>query len=67
MNYKLIFAILKIEKVKTFLSVVKRIGQIFEIKGTLNRKVGPGRPGTSTIKHDHRLKMAVLKVEENVC
>ena len=67
MTYKLIFANLKIKIVKISLSGVKGIGQRSLIKGTLNRKVGPGRPRTSTTKHDHRLKMAVLKVEENVC
>ena len=61
MIYKWIFAILKLEKVKTFLSVVKRIRQIFEIKGTVNRKVGSGLPRVSTIKDDHRLEMNVVR------
>ena len=61
MTYKLIFAILKIEILKTSLSAVKRIGQRFVIKGKLNRKIGSGRPRTSTIKHNHTLKMTVLK------
>ena len=46
---------------KTFFSAVKRIGQRFVIKGTLNWKVGSGRPRPSTVKHDHRLKINVLK------
>ena len=33
----------------------------FVINGTLNRKIGSGRSRASTIKHDHRLKMNVLK------
>ena len=40
---------------------MKTIGQRFVIKGTLNRKVGSGRPRAVTIKHDHMLKMPVLK------
>ena len=60
MTYKLIFAILKTEMVKTSLSAVKRIGERFEIKGTVNRKFGSGRPRASTIKDDHWLKMTVL-------
>ena len=55
----------EIKKVKTYLSTVKRIGQRFVIKDTVNRKVGSGRPRASTIKHHHRLKMTVLK--ENFC
>ena len=43
------------------LSVVKKIGQRFVIKGTLNRKVCSVRSRSFTIKHDHRLKMTVLK------
>ena len=61
MIYKWIFSILKIEMLKTSLSDMKRIGQRFVIKGILNRKIGSGRPRTSTIKHDHMLKMTVLK------
>ena len=63
--YKLNLATLKIEMFKTFLSAVKRIGQRFVIKGTLNRKVGSGRPRASTIKNDHKDKTTVLK--ENFC
>ena len=51
----------EIEKVKKPLSAVKRIGQRFVIKAILNRKVGSARPRGYTIKHDHRLKMTVLK------
>jgi len=53
---------LKIKKVKTSLSAVKRIGQRFEIKGTVNRKARSGHPRASTIKHNHRLIMTFLKV-----
>ena len=51
---------MKIEKLKTSLSAVKRIEQMFIIKGTLNMKVGSGRHRASTIKDDHRLKMTIL-------
>ena len=61
MTYKWMFAILKIEMLKISLSAVKGIGRRSVIKGTLNGKVGPGRPRTSTTKHDHRLKMSILK------
>jgi len=61
LTYKRIFEILKKEKVETSLSAVKRIGQRFEIQGTVSRKVGSGRPRASTMKDDHRLKMTVLK------
>ena len=54
MTYKCNF---KIKKVKKYLSAVKRIGQGFVMKGTLNRKVGSSCPNSSTIKPDHRLKM----------
>ena len=40
MTYKYNF---EIKKVKTPLSAVKRIGQRFVIKSTLNKKVGSGR------------------------
>ena len=61
MTYKLIFEILEIEMLKTTLSAVKINGQRFVIKGTLIRKVGSGRPRASTLNHDHRLRMTVLK------
>ena len=61
MSYKWIFTILKIIKVKPSFLAVKRIEQSFEIKGTLNRKVRSGRPRSSTIKDDYRLKMTILK------
>ena len=61
MTYKWIFTILKIEKVKTFLSAVKRIRQRFEIKGTVNMKVRWCRPRAFTIKDNHRLKMTVFE------
>ena len=61
MIYKWIFEILKIEKVKTLLSAVKKIGKRFVTKGTSNRKVGSGHLRASTIKLDHRLKMNILK------
>ena len=51
----------EIKKVNTFLSAVKRIGQKFVFKDTLNRKVRSGRPRVATIKEDHRLKITVLK------
>ena len=35
--------------------VVKRIGQRFVIRGTLNRKIGSSRPNTYTIKENHML------------
>ena len=60
MTYRWIFAILKIEMLKTSLSAVKRIGQRYVIKGTLNWKVGSCHPIHSTTKHEHRLKMTVL-------
>ena len=46
---------------KTSLSAVKRIGQRFETKSSVNRKVCSGRPRASTIKDDHRLKVSILK------
>ena len=52
-TYMWIFEILKIEKVKTYLSAVTRIGKMFEIKTTMNRKVGSGRPRPSAIKKRH--------------
>ena len=58
---------MKIEKIKTSLSVVKRIGQRFEIKFTVNRKVHYGRSRASTIKDDNELKMTVLKGIRKVC
>ena len=63
MTYKWIFAILKIEMLKTSLSAVKRIGKMFVIEGTFNRKIGYGGSiaSTSTIKHDNRLKITVFK------
>ena len=61
LSYKQIFDILKKENVKTSLSAVKRIGQRFEIEGSVRRKSGSGRPRASTVKDDHRLKMTVLK------
>ena len=36
-------------------SAVKRIEQTFVIQGTLNGRVGSGRPRAFTIKHDSRL------------
>ena len=44
MTYKQIFSIYKIEKVKTSLLAVKRIGEMLEIKGTVHRKIGSGQP-----------------------
>ena len=61
LSYKQIFDILKKENVKTSLSAGKRIGQRFEIEGSVRRKSGSGRPRASTVKDDHRLKMTVLK------
>ena len=59
---KWIFAFLKIEMLKKYLSAVKRIGKRFVIKGILNRKIGSsGRPSGFTIKDYHRLKMTFLK------
>ena len=49
------------EKVETSLSAVKRIGKRFEIKGTLNRKVGSGQPRAFKIKYNYRFEMTVLK------
>ena len=46
---------------KASTSSVRRIGQMFVIKDTLNRKVSSGRPRASKIEDDHRLKMNVLK------
>ena len=63
-TYKSIFAILKIENVKTPLSAVKRFGGRFEIKGTVNRKVGSGRPRAFKIKDDHRVEMTILNVRK---
>ena len=61
MTYKWIFAVLKVEMLKTSIPAVKRIGQRFFIKRTLNRKIGSGRPRVSTIKYNHMLKITVLK------
>ena len=58
MSYKWIFAVLKIEKVTTSLSAVKRFER-YEV--TLNKKVPFGRPRASTTKNDHRLQMTGLK------
>ena len=46
--------------VKKSPSAVKRIGERFEIKGSVNRKVNSVRPRASTIKDNHRLQMTVL-------
>ena len=46
---------------KKSLTAVKRNGERFEIKDTVIRKVGSGRPRASIIKDNHRLKMTVLK------
>ena len=46
MTYKWIFETLKIEILKTSTSSVKRIGEMFVIKDTLNRKVGSVRPSS---------------------
>ena len=59
MTYKLAFAILEIEMLKTSVSAVKRIGQMFVF--TLNRKVGSGCPRASIINHNHGLKVTVFK------
>ena len=56
-NYKWIFVIWKIEILKTSVSAVKRIGQRFVIKDTMNRKVRCYLPRASTIKQDHILKI----------
>ena len=61
LTYKQIFDILRKENVTTSLSAVKRIGQRFEIEGSVKRKSGSGRPRASTFKDDHRIKMTVLK------
>ena len=61
LTYKQIFDILRKENVTTSLSAVKRIGQRFEIEGSVKRKCESGRPRASTFKDDHRLKMTVLK------
>ena len=61
MTYEWIFTILKIEMLKTSTSFVKTIRQSFVNKGTSTRKVGSDRHRDSTLKHDHRLKMTVLK------
>ena len=55
----------EIKKVNTSLSAVKTIGQMFVIKGTLNRKVRSGHSRVSTINYNHPLKITVLK--ENFC
>ena len=55
----------EINKVKTSVSAVKRIGQRLVIKDTLNRKVPSGRPRVATISYNHRLKMTILK--KNFC
>ena len=44
LTYKQIFYILRKENVTTALSAVKRIGQRFEIEGSVRRKSGSGRP-----------------------
>ena len=64
-TYRRIFSNLKIEKLKTSLLAVKRIGEKIEIKGTVHRKVGSGQPRATTTKDGYRLKMTVLK--ENFC
>ena len=61
MTYKWIFEILKIQMLERSFSAVKRIGQRFVIEGTLNRKVGYSHPRAHTKKHNHRLKITVLK------
>ena len=47
--------------VKASRLAVKIIGEMFETKGTVNRKVGSGHPRASTTKDNHRLKTTVLK------
>ena len=49
------------ENVETSLSTVKRIGLSYETKGFASRKPGSGHPRLSTVKDNHRLKIAVLK------
>ena len=58
MTYKWIFAILKIEKLKIFLSAVKRIGQMLKVTGTVNSKTGTR---VSTIENNNSLKITFLK------
>ena len=55
MTYKWIF-IQKIEKVKTSFLAVKRIGERFEIKGTVHRKIGSGQPRATQQKSATGLK-----------
>ena len=43
LTYKQIFYIIRKENVSTSLSAVKRIGQRFEIEGSVKRKSGSGR------------------------
>ena len=64
MTYKWIFAILKIEKLKTFLSAVKRIGQMLKVTGTVNSKTGTR---VSTIENNNSLKITFLNGIRNVC
>ena len=61
LTYKRISQFWKKKKVKTCLSAVKRIGQRFEIKGTVSKKTGSVQPRYSTMKDDHMLKITVLK------
>ena len=57
----MLFCKLKNKKIKNSLSNVQTIDKMSEIRNTVNRKFGPGRPRASIIKGDHTLKMTVLK------
>ena len=68
MTYKDILDLLRKENVKISLSVVKRIGISYEIKGSVSRKSVSGRHRASTVKDDHRHKYDCFESSEgNLC
>ena len=60
-TYKWVSAILKIEKVRTYILDVKRIGESFKSKGTVHRNVDSGQLTPATTKDRYMLKMNVFK------
>ena len=61
MTFRMIFALLKKENIKTPLPTVKRIGLKYEKESSIGRKLGSGRLRASTNKDDHRLKLLKMR------
>lgn len=60
-TYMQILKLLKCEKIPLSLATVKRIGLQFKTQGSVKRKMGSGRPKSTTQHDDRRLKFTVLK------